>query len=58
MPYRAPKQNLGKENKSYAGLVEQLQGGHIRPLLQSQPAKVEGRLLSPGKPALVASNRT
>jgi hypothetical protein len=43
-----------KKKKSYAGLVEQLQEGH-GPFCNPSPRKLRERLLSPGKPGLVAS---
>jgi hypothetical protein len=45
---------LKKKKKSYAGLVEQLQEGH-GPFCNPSPRKLRERLLSPGKPGLVAS---
>jgi hypothetical protein len=43
-----------KKKQSYAGLVEQLQEGH-GPFCKPSPRRLMERLLSPGKPGLVAS---
>jgi hypothetical protein len=48
------QQKKKKEKKSYAGLVEQLQEGH-GPFCNPSPRKLRERLLSPGKPGLMAS---
>jgi hypothetical protein len=43
-----------EEEEPYAGMLEQLQEGH-GPFCNPSPCKLTERLLSPGKPGLVAS---